>query len=402
MNIRLGRVLAVVSLISGLGAQGAGAVDVELKNWSAPMYWGPLVTPQAAPATAVRRPLSGEAPPTAAAVATTPSSPLFFVAIAPCRLADTRPGYGFAGAWGPPSLLSSTPRDFPVTGQCGIPTPAQAVSFNFTVVGPAAAGFFTAYPTGTTFPGVSTLNFVAGQTVANAAVVPLGAGGAIRVATGLSNADLVIDVNGYYALSGDRNPGAASPGNDFTIQAGGASLGGLDLKGGTLTISGGVGTGLGGGGNVHVQTAGADDVSGTTDNLLVDRRIVVARAKPMTTNSPGFTSLMSILLTGTHTAGGRIFYTIRATDGGSQIATESGVLQYLATANSITCTVQTTDKLHLGTVNSGCTPGFFNPGSHPGVSLFDNVSFSSPAPIVVHEVYFTIENESGSAIRLEP
>lgn len=124
--------------------------------------------------------------------------------------------------------------------------------------------------------------------------------------------------------------------------------------------------------------------------------------KQLTLGSPGFTSLMSIHLTGTNTAGGRIFYMVRATDGGSQIATEEGVIQYLATANSITCTVQSDDKLHLGTVNSGCTPGFFNPGSQPGVSIFDNVSFSSPAPIVVHEVTFRIENMSGSVIRLEP
>lgn len=124
--------------------------------------------------------------------------------------------------------------------------------------------------------------------------------------------------------------------------------------------------------------------------------------KDLTLNAPGFTSLMSIHLTGTNTAGGRIFYMIRATDGGSQIATEEGVIQFNATANSITCTVQTTDKLHLGTVNSGCVPGFFNPQSQPGVSVFDNVSFFSPAPIVVHQVYYHIENLSGAVIRLEP
>ena len=124
--------------------------------------------------------------------------------------------------------------------------------------------------------------------------------------------------------------------------------------------------------------------------------------KNLTLGAPGFASLGSIHLTGTDTAGGRIWYTVRATDGGSQIATEEGVIQFLATANSITCTVQTTDKLHLGTVNSGCTPGFFNPASQPGVSIFDNVSFSSPAPIVVHEVYFRIMNISGAVIRLEP
>jgi hypothetical protein len=200
----------------------------------------------------------------------------------------------------------------------------------------------------------------------------------------------------------DPNPIAASPGNNLTVTAGSAAAASTDLAGGDLILNAGDGTGLGGGGNARIQTAGADDLSGTTLAQLVDRHIIVGKAKQLTLASPGFTSLFSIQLLGTHTAGGRVFYVIRATDGGSQIATEEGVIQYLATANSITCTVQTTDKLHLGTVNSGCTPGFFNPGSQPGVSIFDNVTFSSPAPIVVHEVYFTIENDSGSPIRLEP
>lgn len=124
--------------------------------------------------------------------------------------------------------------------------------------------------------------------------------------------------------------------------------------------------------------------------------------RDLTLSAPGFTSLMSIKLVGTQTAGGRIYYTVRATDGGSQIATEQGVIQWAATANSITCTVQATDKLHLGTVNSGCTPGFFNPGSQPGVSIFDNVTFSSPAPIVKHEVFYRFDTNAGSSIRLEP
>jgi hypothetical protein len=124
--------------------------------------------------------------------------------------------------------------------------------------------------------------------------------------------------------------------------------------------------------------------------------------KDLTLSAPGYTSLASIHLTGTNTAGGRIWYMVRATDGVSQIATEEGVIQFLATANSITCTVQATDKLHLGTVNSGCTPGFFNPLSQPGISVYDNVSFSSPAPIAVHEVYFRVMNISGATIRLEP
>jgi len=129
----------------------------------------------------------------------------------------------------------------------------------------------------------------------------------------------------------------------------------------------------------------------------------------LTTSSPGFTSLMSFAgLIGASasadpartTASARIYYMVYAHDGANQIATESGVMQVLATANSITCTVQTTDKLHLGTVNSGCTPGFFNPGSQPGVSIFDNVAFSSPAPIVNHQVFYRIQNISGPGITI--
>jgi hypothetical protein len=203
------------------------------------------------------------------------------------------------------------------------------------------------------------------------------------------------------SLQVGRDTGS-NPGSQLLLASGSPASGSMDLAGGDLILAAGQGTGLGGGGNVRIQTAGANDLSGTADDLLVDREIFVGRAKQLTLAAPGFTSLMSIHLVGTHTAGGRIFYNVRATDGGSQIATETGLIQYTATANSITCTVQTDDKLHLGTVNSGCTPGFFNPGSQPGISIFDNVSFSSPAAIVVHEVYFRITNESGASIRLEP
>lgn len=92
-----------------------------------------------------------------------------------------------------------------------------------------------------------------------------------------------------------------------------------------------------------------------------------------------------------------------ATGGGSQIATETGIIKVNATADSITCSASTGDKLHLGTVNSGCTFGSFNPGSQPGVSIVDNVTFSSPAPIVNHFVSFRVINTSapGITIRIE-
>lgn len=151
--------------------------------------------------------------------------------------------------------------------------------------------------------------------------------------------------------------------------------------------------------------AGSPGAPGAAATPLSLEETTDIRSKTLTLTSPGFVSLMSFsgmvspsVDPTRASASVRILYVVYADDGGSQVATESGIIQALATVNSITCTVQTTDKLHLGTVNSGCTPGFFNPGSQPGISIFDNVTFSSPAPIVNHRVYFRILHVSGPGI----
>ncbi len=128
-----------------------------------------------------------------------PSGALPFFAVNPCRLADTRAGFGFTGPFGPPSLGGGSGRDVPVTGTCGIPASAQAVSFNVTVTNTSGPGFILAYPTGGAVPTVSTLNYVAGQTLANAAIVPLSGSGSASFVAGVSGTDLVLDVNGCYA-----------------------------------------------------------------------------------------------------------------------------------------------------------------------------------------------------------
>jgi len=80
-----------------------------------------------------------------------------------------------------------------------------------TVTNTQGPGFILIYPAGGSQPTVSTLNYVAGQTIANAAVVPLGAGGAITVIAGVSGTDLILDTNGYYAST----PAASS--NFFSV-----------------------------------------------------------------------------------------------------------------------------------------------------------------------------------------
>jgi hypothetical protein len=123
------------------------------------------------------------------------SSPLQFVPVAPCRVADTR---NAAGPLGGPSLSSGATRDFPVTSSaCGIPASARAYSLNVTAVPRGALGYLSAWPAGTSRPLVSTLNSVDGRIKANAAVVSAGSGGAISVYA-TDAADVVLDINGYF------------------------------------------------------------------------------------------------------------------------------------------------------------------------------------------------------------
>jgi hypothetical protein len=123
---------------------------------------------------------------------------LQFVPVTPCRVMDTRQFGGFAGAFGPPSVAAFTPRDVPIpTGQCGIPSSANAYSVNVTVVPlEATLGYLTLYPTGQSAP-VSTLNAPTGLVTSNAAIVPAGTNGSISIL--VTNAtDVIIDINGYF------------------------------------------------------------------------------------------------------------------------------------------------------------------------------------------------------------
>jgi hypothetical protein len=136
------------------------------------------------------------------------SNGIGFVAVTPCRIADTR-GLGFSGQAGPP-LLNTGTRTFQITGtvvgvpaQCGIPPGADAVSFQFTIVSPNSNGNLIAWPAGGAVPTISVLNWDASDTaLGNGTIVPVSAAGALSVrinaAVGTATGHLVIDVNGYF------------------------------------------------------------------------------------------------------------------------------------------------------------------------------------------------------------
>ena len=124
---------------------------------------------------------------------------LYFYKAAPCRIADTRTGAGFAAEFGPPALAANSARTFAIqSSACGLPATAQAYSFNMTVVPPGPLLYLTSWPTGVTQPVVSTLNAFNGTVVANAAIVPAGTGGSISVFVS-DTTDFILDVNGYFA-----------------------------------------------------------------------------------------------------------------------------------------------------------------------------------------------------------
>jgi hypothetical protein len=88
-----------------------------------------------------------------------------------------------------------------MVGQCGIPPTAAAISLNLTVTGATGPGYLTVYPQGSAVPLASTINFRAGQTRANNAIVPLGAGGGIAIFYGQASGntvDVIVDVNGFF------------------------------------------------------------------------------------------------------------------------------------------------------------------------------------------------------------
>lgn len=141
---------------------------------------------------------AGTADSLATQVVVTAPTPKQFYTITPCRLLDTRQTN---------ALASGSKLTFAAAGisafACGIPATAKALSVNVTVVGPTGDGFVTLLPGNYPVPNASTINFSAGQTRTNNAVLPLSSDGAGTLAaqalvTSKGNLQLIVDVNGYF------------------------------------------------------------------------------------------------------------------------------------------------------------------------------------------------------------
>ncbi|MFL6290904.1 MAG: FG-GAP repeat domain-containing protein [Thermoanaerobaculia bacterium] len=120
-----------------------------------------------------------------------------FFTLTPCRLVDTRNAQGPLGG---PALSSGAVRSFALTGICGVPVTAKALSLNITVVGSTGAGYVRFSP-GCQLPVSTIINFNTGQTRANNALLVLGADGVLTAGATLTapgSVHLILDVNGYF------------------------------------------------------------------------------------------------------------------------------------------------------------------------------------------------------------
>jgi len=110
--------------------------------------------------------------------------------VAPKRLVDTRLSSAPVGAGKDISVG--------VAGAHKVPAGAKAAMVNLTATEPKSYGHLTAYPSGKELPTTSNVNYSQGQTVANFAVVPIGADGRITVRNSSSGGThVIVDVVGY-------------------------------------------------------------------------------------------------------------------------------------------------------------------------------------------------------------
>lgn len=123
-----------------------------------------------------------------------------------------------------------------IAGRGEIPTDAQAVMVNVTVVDPAAPGFVTVYPCGGEVPNTSTVNYFPGEVVPNGAVVALSEGGELCVFS-LAETDVLIDVNGFIPADVDGIV-TFEPGRLFDSRAGQLLVDGVAT--GPRLVAGGV------------------------------------------------------------------------------------------------------------------------------------------------------------------
>jgi subtilisin family serine protease len=163
------------------------------------------------------------------------TTPTTMKSISPQRILDTRSGEG-----GVPvrKVGGDYVLEVQVSGKNNIPSAGvSAVSLNVTATNPEGTGFITVYPCGTR-PEISSLNFIAGETVPNAVVARLSDTGRLCFYSNVA-VDIIADVNGSLLDGNGFNPTAPSRLFDTRSGFGGVpaqKIGQLDGTGAPLEV----------------------------------------------------------------------------------------------------------------------------------------------------------------------
>lgn len=150
------------------------------------------------PPTTTQPPATTQSPPTANGPA---AGAVEVVSVGPKRVFDTRPGQSLDALRQVSKIPIGGPLELQVqmTDLAGY-VPASgvgAVSLNVTSNGATADGYITVYACGTR-EVVSSVNFTAGHTVANAVITPVSPSGAVCFYA-TTPTDVVVDINGWFA-----------------------------------------------------------------------------------------------------------------------------------------------------------------------------------------------------------
>ena len=126
----------------------------------------------------------------------TPGGGDLYHPLPPKRILETRPPnqLQYTSSWG-----NQVDRAVQVTGGATtVPANATAVVLNVTAVNPTTGSDLRIYPTGTSRPNASSLNFVAGEVIPNLVIAQVGTGGNIQIFNEAGNVDVIADVVGYF------------------------------------------------------------------------------------------------------------------------------------------------------------------------------------------------------------
>ncbi|MDQ2839035.1 MAG: hypothetical protein M3Y89_16720, partial [Actinomycetota bacterium] len=139
----------------------------------------------------------------------TPSSPGSYAPLTPSRLLDTRTGNGAPKT----PLPAHHTITLTITGRNNLPTTGlAAIALTLTAINPTTTGWISSYPSGTTRPSTSNLNYTAHQSTANLVITPVGPDGKITLYNGSTGpTDLIADLAGYYLSCGDCAPATFTP-----------------------------------------------------------------------------------------------------------------------------------------------------------------------------------------------